>query len=247
MEQTGSPNSVWGDERLPMRFWSKVRVSANGCWHWTGTRNPDNYGHMSVDSRLLGVHRIAYDQLVGPIPADMQVDHQCHNRSDCAGGRSCEHRACVNPAHLELATRNQNQQRSRNTWSGSAATRTHCVHGHEYTPENTIINRRGRTCRACAYARVTAYEQTERGREVRLATKRRYNERNRVGPRTHCHRGHELTEDNLYHCKGERICKICHKDRAKKWLANNPAAVAKQREATRQWRLRQKQVRDSNA
>ncbi|RGP48440.1 hypothetical protein AWH04_13235 [Rhodococcus erythropolis] len=35
--------------------------------------------------------------------------------------------------------------------------KTHCIHGHEYTPENTIIKKRsgvpiGKGCRACHYA-----------------------------------------------------------------------------------------------
>ncbi len=31
--------------------------------------------------------------------------------------------------------------------------------------------------------------------------------------RTHCKRGHAMTEDNVYHRKGERgrFCKTCHK------------------------------------
>ena len=38
-----------------------------------------------------------------------------------------------------------------------AKTKTHCVNGHEYTPENTIIKKRdgvpiGKGCRACHYA-----------------------------------------------------------------------------------------------
>jgi hypothetical protein len=35
---------------------------------------------------------------------------------------------------------------------------THCRHGHDWTPKNSRIDRRGyRHCRACDYARVAAY------------------------------------------------------------------------------------------
>lgn len=33
--------------------------------------------------------------------------------------------------------------------SAVAARRTHCVHGHEYTPENTKMTKAGRQCRTC--------------------------------------------------------------------------------------------------
>jgi len=40
--------------------------------------------------------------------------------------------------------------------------------------------------------------------------------------KTHCLRGHELTENNIYIGKGRygnmRVCKICHKERVKKYL-----------------------------
>lgn len=35
-------------------------------------------------------------------------------------------------------------------WERARAWRTHCRHGHEYTPENTYLDPRGfRRCRAC--------------------------------------------------------------------------------------------------
>lgn len=64
-------------------------------------------------------HRVAYQALVGPIPAGMTVDHTCHNR------------ICCNPAHLRLLTNAENAR------DNGFATRTHCPKGHEYTPENT--------------------------------------------------------------------------------------------------------------
>jgi hypothetical protein len=46
--------------------------------------------------------------------------------------------------------------------------KTHCINGHEYTPENTMPNTggKGRTCRECMYRRVKGY-QTEKANQSR--------------------------------------------------------------------------------
>lgn len=56
------------------------------------------------------VHRLAWELTNGPIPENMDLDHRCGNR------------ACVNPAHLRVTTRSQNNQHrtvnQRNNTSG---------------------------------------------------------------------------------------------------------------------------------
>jgi hypothetical protein len=38
-------------------------------------------------------------------------------------------------------------------------TKTHCVHGHEYTPENTAVNNRGQIfCRICSRIKAQRYK-----------------------------------------------------------------------------------------
>lgn len=44
-------------------------------------------------------HRSIYEETYGPIPAKMQIDHLCRNRS------------CVNPDHMEVVTNAVNSQR----------------------------------------------------------------------------------------------------------------------------------------
>ena len=87
---------------------------------------------------------VVYALLVGEIPAGLELDHLCRVRE------------CVNPQHLEAVTHHENMLRSRE------ATKTHCKHGHEFTPENTYTYQRGvgiqRCCKTCTYAR--------QGREV---------------------------------------------------------------------------------
>lgn len=131
------------------RFRERVRKT-DGCWVWTGQVQPNGYGRFAVTAAYgPSAHRFAYELLVGPIPAGLQVDHVCHTAAlragTCSGGSSCLHRRCVNPAHLELVTAGENTRR----W---AAAKTRCKHGHLLTTENTYRPPGAphrRQCRAC--------------------------------------------------------------------------------------------------
>lgn len=148
----------WGDVRadLPIgtkpvsderRFWSYVDKSAGptACWVWTGGLTPDGYGRLNVSRRLERAHRLAWLYLVGPVTKGMVLDHTCHNADrSCAGGSSCVHRRCVNPAHLEMVTNRVNARR------GAKGRIESCTHGHDYDEANTYYDRLGhRACRTC--------------------------------------------------------------------------------------------------
>lgn len=93
------------------RFWSRVEVaSRSGCWIWKGTIR-SGYGRFKIRCRYFSAHRLAYEWLVGPIPAGMTLDHTCHNGTGCNLGSGCPHRACVNPAHLEPVSMTENLAR----------------------------------------------------------------------------------------------------------------------------------------
>ena len=122
------------------RFWRKVNQNGpvpghapglGQCWLWLGYRRDGRYPWMNYDGRPLAAYRVAYIELVGPIPPGLQLDHLCRVPS------------CVNPAHLEPVTQQENIRRQ-------FATITHCPRGHEYTPENTGNDRGGRYCRVCS-------------------------------------------------------------------------------------------------
>lgn len=127
------------------RFWSKVEIfDPAGCWPWMAARK-DGYGAFSTRTSKVGrAHLISYQQLVGRVPDGLELDHLCRNR------------ACVNPLHLEPVTHRVNARR------GDAGAylkiRDRCVHGHEYTEENTYSRAGGRReCRACIYERNRKY------------------------------------------------------------------------------------------
>lgn len=88
------------------RFWSQVDRTES-CWNWTGCTFWDGYGQFSIRKRQHRAHRVAYQWTFGAIPDGMLIDHRCHNPR------------CVNPDHLRLADRSQNNQNRRGAQSNS--------------------------------------------------------------------------------------------------------------------------------
>jgi hypothetical protein len=156
LRRYGSPTA--GGPPLPFgrtpeqRFWEKVDKSG-ACWLWTGALYKDGYGAFrDGEGRTRAAHRIAYLYSGGVIPAGRVLDHLCRVR------------LCVNPEHLEPVTHRMNVVvRGVGPTSRVNAEKTHCVRGHEFTPENTYrqpykygVQRRCRECKRAADARFRA-------------------------------------------------------------------------------------------
>lgn len=137
-------------------FWSRVDQTGGpeACWPWTRAINGNGYGSLSWQNKSATAYRVAYELTHGPVPEGMHLDHLCHtNDETCRGGKTCPHRRCANPAHLEPVTNLVNVMRGRSPHA-SAARQTHCVQGHEFTPENTVTypSRKQRVCLTCKRA-----------------------------------------------------------------------------------------------
>ena len=109
----------------------------SGCWLWLGALSAGKYGSLFYEGRMQKAHRVGWLLYRGEIPPGMEIDHLCRNTH------------CVNPAHLEPVTRSENLRRS--PLMDRHSHRTHCIRGHEFTPENTMKRNKGkwRACREC--------------------------------------------------------------------------------------------------
>jgi HNH endonuclease len=107
-----------------------------GCWIWLGyeTGTYTKYGVYYYE----GAHRFSFNKHVGPIPDDMCVLHKCNIGM------------CVNPEHLYLGDRGQNNldRYYNNPESFSMRPlKTHCKRGHPLVPGNIDKGRRCMTCK----------------------------------------------------------------------------------------------------
>lgn len=144
------------DDVTKERFWSKADKSGgpDACWPWMAALNDKGYGHFTLkrfEANGSRAHRISVLLSGRDIPEGMVVDHVCKNRR------------CVNPSHLRVVTQKENVTQNSLSYQAINAAKTHCIRGHEFTPENTYLRSEGRRCRTCR--KILGAEQHARRKE----------------------------------------------------------------------------------
>lgn len=153
---------AFGDCRLPVKFWRHVAELQSGCWSWVGARQHNGYGRVAVGYTTRPAHRVAYETLVGEIPAGLELDHLCRDPS------------CINPAHLEPVTHGVNVLRGHNP-SALNAKKEFCKRGHLFDEENTYWWRGTRQCNVCRrlHSRILVDRRRLRRRAAKAEAKKK--------------------------------------------------------------------------
>lgn len=176
------------------RFESKFVRLESGCWEWIGPCKP--YGAFHFNGGMVRAHRMSFMLYRQEnIPSGLVVMHLCQNYR------------CVNPDHLKLASNAENLRYDR----GGVHPKV-CKHGHEMTPENTLIRGNHHVCLKCYRKRQKVWYE-----RYHLPYLREWRARKREAkpPKATCRKGHPWIPENIYHNEktGWNYCKQCRKSR----------------------------------
>lgn len=86
-------------DKLQLEIDAAGGSETDGCWEYQGKRLVRGYAQIWHEGHHYYLHRVSFEHFVGPIQADMTLDHLCRNPR------------CFRPDHLEQVTRGDNIRR----------------------------------------------------------------------------------------------------------------------------------------
>jgi len=95
-------------------------IKDGDCIIWTGYKDRDGYGQMTLRRYVRKTHRVALWIAGRPVPQGHVVNHSCRRRD------------CVNPQHLTVITASENSLRDSRSAGYINSQKTHCREGHLY-------------------------------------------------------------------------------------------------------------------
>ena len=136
------------------------------CRIWTGSKTSAGYGNVGWNGKVVVVHRLLYQELVGPLPDGSKGDHICHTYTDCLGGPTCPHRLCAEVEHIEPVSNLVNCLRGMGP-SAINARKLFCDAGHPLFGTNLHLEQTGnggigRRCRKCRNLNAAVYRERRR-------------------------------------------------------------------------------------
>ena len=152
--------NFWKNKPLFCRFANSYKIEEDKCWNWQGAICV-GYGSIGDNNGRRGTHRYSWELSNGPIPKGLCVLHKCDNRQ------------CVNPDHLFLGTKGDNNRDRVKKGRDANSNKTHCSKGHEFDENNTYLylkkdGKSHRMCKTCVTDRTKERRNNAKYNTLRL-------------------------------------------------------------------------------
>lgn len=132
-------------EKAMQKLLDNRLILDNGCWLWTGSTQVGGYGKIRFGTGHWTTHRLSFYLFK---PSEFSLTESVLHKIEC------NNPLCFNPEHLYSGNQTNNMQDRIKNGNNPYLNKTQCVHGHEYTSENTYINGKGhRSCMTCRNSR----------------------------------------------------------------------------------------------
>lgn len=136
-----TPLAITNKKALIQRYLRKTKKdSISECWLFGDCLDQNGYGQVRINNRGYRLNWLS-----------LYLFNKITLESNLLGLHilDCKNKNCWNPAHLYAGDMSDNMMDIVRVGNHAGANKTHCIHGHEYTKENTQHFRGQRRCVIC--------------------------------------------------------------------------------------------------